>query len=55
MALNRSDAAHFCRRVGYGGLPAELDFFTGMEVEAAVDYVLGVDVNPPPLLSLIHI
>ena len=49
MALNRSDAAHFCRRVGYGGLPAELDFFTGMEVDAAVDYVLGVDVNPPPL------
>ena len=45
MALTRADAAHFCRRVGYGGTDAELELFTGMERSAAVDYVLGSLVN----------
>lgn len=46
MLLDRGDAAHFLRRVGFGGRAEELDLFTGMDSDAAVDLVIDASVNP---------
>jgi len=46
MLLDRVDAAHFLRRVGFGGRADELDLFTGMDSDEAVDFVIDASVNP---------
>lgn len=48
MALTQSDAAHFCRRIGFAGTTDELNHFIGREVEDVVNEVLGIE---PPLPS----
>jgi uncharacterized protein (DUF1800 family) len=49
MALSASDAAHFCRRVGFGGTTAEIDHFTGREINDVVTEVLGTGATIPSM------
>jgi uncharacterized protein (DUF1800 family) len=41
MPLSASDAAHFCRRVGFAGTADELAHFTGREIPDVVDEVVN--------------
>lgn len=45
--LSRQDAAHFLRRVGFGGTDAELTALTGMTRTAAVDAAMGFTAADP--------
>jgi uncharacterized protein (DUF1800 family) len=45
--LTRLDAAHLWRRAGFGASPAQLDEYTGMDREAAVDRMLDATAAPP--------
>jgi uncharacterized protein (DUF1800 family) len=53
--LSSSDAAHFLRRVGFGGTPAEVATYTGLTRDAAValamDFTAAPTVVPPADLA----
>ena len=53
--LTSSDAAHFLRRIGFGGTTAEIDTYTGMTREDAVtlamDFTAAPEVVPPADLA----
>ena len=47
--MTRFDAAHLLRRVGFGGLPAEIDAFVGLTRDEAVDRV--TDLTNAPIVK----
>jgi hypothetical protein len=47
MPLSASDAAHFCRRVGFAGTATEHEHFTGREIDDVVDEVVDLTPNVP--------
>lgn len=47
MPLSKAEAAHLCRRVGFGGTRAEVNHFAGMEMTDAVEEILAVDPTSP--------
>ncbi|MCB0996224.1 MAG: DUF1800 domain-containing protein [Acidimicrobiales bacterium] len=55
MPLTDEDAAHFCRRVGFGGSPADIAHFSGREiadvVNEVIDTVAALPGEPPDLDS----
>ncbi|MGH2370302.1 MAG: DUF1800 domain-containing protein, partial [Chloroflexota bacterium] len=46
LASERDKVAHLLRRAGFGSSPEELEFFTGMGVAGAVDYLLNYEQAP---------
>ncbi len=48
MPLSQAQSKHLCRRVGFGGKPAEVNLFETMERAEAVEYVLDAAPSPPP-------
>lgn len=47
MPLSGAESAHLCRRVGFGGTKAEINYFAGREREDAVAEILGTNPTSP--------
>ena len=52
MPTEREDLAHLFRRIGFGGLPAEIDALTALDWPDAVDAVLDRTNAPPSTASV---